>query len=1205
MQRARRAGMSALIVLVFLAALIAPARQRPVGEDRLPVADVAWPVSTLVVAEVQTGGSSASDEFVEVANQGDSSVDLGGVELVYVTASGTTITRKATWSSPTILEPGRRVLVANSAGIHAVIADATYSGGLAATGGAMALRVVGGAPLDAVGWGDAISSFVEGAVAPAPSVGSSLERRPGGSAGNGTDTNDNAADWFVQAAPSPQGLAAPPVPEPSASPTPSPTPDATPTPTPLASPTPTASPTPVPSPTPTPSPAPTPLPTPVATPTPMPSPTPTSAPSPTPVASPSPVPSPTPTPTPAPSPTPTATPGPAVLAIADARMRADGDLVTVDGVLTTSLGALEGSRGGFIQDASGGIALYLDDPVTAAWAPGTQVRATGTVASRYGQRTIKLAETALVRGEAVDLPEPLDIATGAAGEGVEGLRVVVSGTTVGSPSALADGLGVMVDDGSGAIRAVIGPDALAGRTLPAGTAVVVTGPLGQRDSSGTGTAGYRIHATLAGELAVVEPDPTPTPTPSPTPTPTPTPTPGSTATPTPSPTPRPSPTPTPAPTPKPTPTPTPAAAVLDPAGARRAAVGSRVVVRATVTAEVGRLGSAPLFAIGDATGGILVRLPDGVAPPARGSVVEVAGKLADPYGQLEIRPEAGGIRTTGSAPLPSPMQVPAAGLDESLEGRLATVTGTLAAKPARSGNSTVLTLERSGQASIRVMADAGSGLTSASFETGATYRFTGIVGQRASRKDAPDGYRLWLRDAADVERLAGPPAPAGASPSGGAGSSDLRVISIAAALRRENGTVAVDGVVTAPATLLDSTGRRIVIQDATAAIEVLIPVGSAAPPVATRVRVEGTVGRAYGAPRLQASRVVIRGTGALAAPAVLRSEPGEAHEWRLVRVQGAVESVHKLGDRWRAEVRVSGRLVVIVGQAGAGIAAGTLAEGTTATVTGIVRRPYPTASDRRFTILPRFPADVRAVGGATGTTTDRDGPTGDGSTSPGGGSGAADPSLPAGRDVDLADLAAHTGERVRVGGLVTDLETGGLRLDDGTATALVLVEGEAAELLPLIEPGDAINVSGTVAEVGGEPAVRVTDPAGIALAAAPTAADGGTTAPGSSGAPGTGPEAGTTTAGLGDLAGGGPGLAGVGTLLAISALSVAVTVTRRWQARRRLGARMAARLAAISGPATAELVTTDDGWPDPPGAAWPAVHEPRSAEHAPRTHGSA
>ena len=401
------------------------------------------------------------------------------------------------------------------------------------------------------------------------------------------------------------------------------------------------------------------------------------------------------------------------------------------------------------------------------------------------------------------------------------------------------------------------------------------------------------------------------------------------------------------------------------------------MVRGTVTAEAGLLGTEALFAIGDANGGIIVRLPDNTAPPKRGSVLQVAGKLADPYGQLEIRPGEADLHVTGNGPLPSAIHAPSGGLDESTEGRLVTASGVLAAKPSKSGNSTVLTLERSGQASVRVMADARSGLTASSFEIGATYRVTGIGGQRASRKGALDGYRLWLRGAADVQRLAGPPA-AGSTPEPGGGSAAPQTITIAAALRKGEGTVAVDGVVTAPATLLDATGRRVVIQDRSAAIEVLLPVGASAPPVATRVHVEGTVKRAYGAPRLQAAKVALRGSGAAPAPLVLRSEPGEGHEWQLVRIQGTVASVHKLGDRWRAEILLGGRQVVVVGQAGAGIAADTLAEDRIATVTGIVRRPYPTASDQRFTILPRYPADVRVAGSAAGA----------GSTSGPGSSGA-------------------------------------------------------------------------------------------------------------------------------------------------------------------------------------------------------------------------
>ena len=90
MARARRAGLSALIVVVLAAAVAGW------GGAGVRAGDVGWPPSTLVLSEVQTGGASASDEFVEVANQGAAPVDLLGLEVVYATSSGSTVTRKAT-----------------------------------------------------------------------------------------------------------------------------------------------------------------------------------------------------------------------------------------------------------------------------------------------------------------------------------------------------------------------------------------------------------------------------------------------------------------------------------------------------------------------------------------------------------------------------------------------------------------------------------------------------------------------------------------------------------------------------------------------------------------------------------------------------------------------------------------------------------------------------------------------------------------------------------------------------------------------------------------------------------------------------------------------------------------------------------------------------------------------------------------------------
>jgi hypothetical protein len=81
MQRARRAGTTALALVVAVCLSSGPTHIARLGDVAL-AASVAWPVSTLVVSEIQTGGSSASDEFVEIANQGAGPADLVGGEVV-------------------------------------------------------------------------------------------------------------------------------------------------------------------------------------------------------------------------------------------------------------------------------------------------------------------------------------------------------------------------------------------------------------------------------------------------------------------------------------------------------------------------------------------------------------------------------------------------------------------------------------------------------------------------------------------------------------------------------------------------------------------------------------------------------------------------------------------------------------------------------------------------------------------------------------------------------------------------------------------------------------------------------------------------------------------------------------------------------------------------------------------------------------------
>ena len=641
-----------------------------------------------------------------------------------------------------------------------------------------------------------------------------------------------------------------------------------------------------------------------------------------------------------------------------------------------------------------------------------------------------------------------------------GIRL--AGTVIDGPDALTDGTAVTMDDGSGPVRVIVTPSALESRILDVGTIVTASGPLGQRDSSGTGSEGYRIFVIAVDDL-VVEPPATPSssPTAPPTPSASPTQTPPD---PTSSPTPTTSadPTQTLAPTPTTNPSPSPSTTAPTIAAIRSLPVGATVTVRGVVTAEAGRLGTPSLLAIADPSGGIVIKRPDGVGLPSRGQTLVVTGSLADPYGQLEVRPSATAFSIGGSAALPDPIDLPAAGPSEATEARLVRLTGVVTSSPSKATSGDItLTLETTAGLTVRVMADASSRLGITSFARGARYRITGVVGQRASRKGALDGYRVWVRDNRDAVLVAAAPERTPApSNRPGATAHTPAVVAIASALRSRDHDLAIDAVVTAPAELLDASKRRIVAQDTTGAIEILVPKDVRAPAVGTRVRAIGRVGTAYGAPRLRASTLESRGTVSVPAPLRVAGPLTSAHTWRLVAIAGRVESVRKLGDRWRAEIAVGAAHIVVVGQPGSRIPSTDLHEGGSAEVTGIVRPAYPTASDRRPSILPRSSADVRggsghgaAVVGGDATT-----PTISTTSAVGGTSGSAEPALVA----DLVDLATLIGRTVRVGGLVVDLRSDGFTLDDGTAIGHVVLAGQAADAVDLIEPGDAINVTGRV-----------------------------------------------------------------------------------------------------------------------------------------------
>ena len=426
---------------------------------------------------------------------------------------------------------------------------------------------------------------------------------------------------------------------------------------------------------------------------------------------------------------------------------------------------------------------------------------------------------------------------------------------------------------------------------------------------------------------------------------------------------------------------------------------------------------------------------------------------------------------------------------------------------------------------------------------------------------------------------------------------------------------------TIPATLLDASGRRLIVQDASGAVELLLPVGQAAPRPGMRLQVDGEIGTAYGAPRVRVTSLRVTGAAAVPEPRPLPREPGSGDEGELVRITGRVVDLRRMGDRWRAEVRTQGATIVVAGLAGAGIPAATMSEGAAVSVIGVVRRPHPAASDRRFAVVPRGPADVRASGPVTGSAAGAGPSGGAASAHDAGWSVAATSAMPASApgdrvvDADLATLPGMAGVRVRVGGIVVAIAGDRVSIDDGTATGSLQLTGDALDLVPLLEPGDAVGAVGLVTAASGGHMVRVDDPAGLirlgdlgeALPLDPAAplrvAAGTGSTPPAAALPTRVDHVGSPDAALADgdtATGSGPLMAGVGLALVASSGWACLVAVRRRRDRGRVTARVAARLAALATMPSPDVVRHRDrvaaagGSPvrTPPDGAAPAADDP-------------
>src|SRR5215510_6617240 len=157
-------------------------------------------VSTnVVISEFRVRGpNGGNDEFIELYNLSGAPVAIGGWKI---RGSNNTagVSDRATITAGTTLQPGCHYLLTNSAasGYSGTVAgDQTYTTGITDDGG-IALTLSDNTIVDQVGMSTG-SAYKEGTVLASlgtSNLNRSYERKPGGAAGSGTDTDNNATDF--------------------------------------------------------------------------------------------------------------------------------------------------------------------------------------------------------------------------------------------------------------------------------------------------------------------------------------------------------------------------------------------------------------------------------------------------------------------------------------------------------------------------------------------------------------------------------------------------------------------------------------------------------------------------------------------------------------------------------------------------------------------------------------------------------------------------------------------------------------------------------------------------------------------------------------------------------------------------------------------------------------------------------------------------
>ena len=187
------------------------------------------------------------------------------------------------------------------------------------------------------------------------------------------------------------------------------------------------------------------------------------------------------------------------------------------------------------------------------------------------------------------------------------------------------------------------------------------------------------------------------------------------------------------------------------ADARTLAIGTNLIIRATLTTPFGLLDGSRHVYVEDNTGAISLATAFDASLLPVGTELAATGTIASHGGELTLdvaSPED--VVVLGTAGLEGPIEVATALACEPLEAHLVRVEGTLVADPG-SGEDGTLSVIDDGSGPLPVLAPTAAGISPADLPHGALAALVGVIQQIS---EDPAIYRLVLHSIDDLTLLA-------------------------------------------------------------------------------------------------------------------------------------------------------------------------------------------------------------------------------------------------------------------------------------------------------------------------------------------------------------------------------------------------------------------------------------------------------------------